>query len=54
MVTIDRLLVGEGGFDFRIIRNRLHKPAPTNPYRQICGWGFDQSHIIGSVRAGLC
>jgi hypothetical protein len=42
MVTIDRLLVGEGGFDldFRIIRNRIHKPVPTNPYRRICVWGW--------------
>jgi hypothetical protein len=42
-VMFDRLLVGEGGFDldFRIMRNRIHKPAPTNPYRRICGWGFD-------------
>jgi hypothetical protein len=41
METIDRFLVGEGGFDldFRIIRNRSHKPAPTNPYRRIDGWG---------------
>jgi hypothetical protein len=33
--TRDRSLVGEGGFDldFRIIRNRSHKPAPTNPCR---------------------
>jgi hypothetical protein len=47
MVTIDRLLVGEGGFDldFRIIRNRWHKPAPTNPYRQMCEWGFDRSYL---------
>jgi hypothetical protein len=38
----DRSVIsGEGGFDldFRIIRDRSHKPAPTDPY----GWkiGFD-------------
>jgi hypothetical protein len=31
------------------MRNRFHKPASTKPYRRICGWGFDRSHIIGSV-----
>jgi hypothetical protein len=51
MVTIDRLLVGEGGFDrdFRIIRNRSHKQSHlrTRTGKYVGG----DSYVRSSIRS---